>query len=96
MRIQSIGGELINSYQFKAKRAERAPSEIALRIATAVPFWPETISTNELVAITGMHYAAVVSRIYTIQETFRIFDHNGRWSRLNDDLSNIEEGEEDA
>ena len=65
--------------------------EDTLAIVNAIPYWPSTITTKEIQATTGLTLSKVYSKVHTSCNRFMIFDDGpNRYSRLMDDLSNVE------
>jgi len=59
-------------------------------LASAIPFWPETIGPRELEKVTNLPYSTVMARVQTIQEQCLVFEDKGRFSRIRKDFSNID------
>jgi hypothetical protein len=59
-------------------------------LASAIPFWPETIGPRELGKVTNLPYSTVMAQVQTIQEQCLVFEDKGRFSRIKKDYSNFE------
>jgi len=68
----------------------RAVDEKNRLIGESIPFWPEVIKGSRLAKSLNITRMALDGRIDTIQEAYMIFIVPAGYSRLKDDLSNID------
>lgn len=89
-------GERVNS-RIATVRQEIPQTATGLnkQVALAIPFWPEVISTTEIARELEISVPSVTSRIATVQEEYKVFQHKKGFSRIKPDYSNIEERRND-
>lgn len=86
-----LRGERVNSRVEPMRLPEqRVATGINKAIAEAIPYWPEVINTTELSRKVGLSITQVASRIASIQEEYKVFQHRKDYSRLKLDYSNLE------
>lgn len=85
-----LRGERVNSRVEPMRLPEqRVATGINKAIAEAIPYWPEVINTTELARKVGLSITQVASRIASIQEEYKVFQHRKDYSRLKPDYSNL-------
>jgi hypothetical protein len=60
-------------------------------IAESIPYWPCRITAKEIAIKVGMHPGSVMTRLSTFQDRYLIFQDGFEFSRLKEDLSNLDE-----
>ncbi len=96
MMIQSIGATRICSE--KHVRREPTLSETRLEpssldVIALIPYWPQTISSRDIMKKTGLRWCQIDGKLTVIGNRFLVFeDGRGKYSRLRDDLSNCDVG----
>ena len=86
-------GTRINSRSIKPLKpriSHRAVDELNRTIGNAIPFWPKIAKAAILAKTFNITRMALDGRIDTIQEEYMIFIVPSGYSRLKDDLSNID------
>lgn len=87
-----LRGERVKSHENPMKAVVVKEVEgLTREIGEMIPFWPETISTAEIAKQLGITPTAVLRRLISAQDHFKIFQHGVRYSRLKPDYSNIDE-----
>lgn len=71
--------------------AHRLVSDRAMAIAQAIPYWPQTVSQSVLARKFGMTRNQLEAKLATFQDAFMVFQDENGFSRLKDDLSNLQE-----
>ena len=85
-----IDGTRANSYNTPIRLPKQARTEEKTeRMASLIPYWPQTISYASLSQLTGLSKDSLEGRIASCQNKFLIFnDDDGSLSRLKYDRSN--------
>lgn len=66
-------------------------TDLNRRIAECIPYWPESIKVNEIAKILNIPKKQIGIRMSTFQDRFLIFQDGSNYSRLREDLSNMDE-----
>jgi hypothetical protein len=93
-RIISLGGSRVTSrVQTPIRWHVRHDdlTDLNRSIAESIPFWPRKITAKEIAGKVGMHPGSVMTRLSTFQDRYLIFQDGFEFSRLKEDLSNLDE-----